>query len=170
MALKPQPDDLETNAVRPSAKSRREALREAARGREHFSPPTLIAEEASVFISYSRRDQAAVEGLVEWLRLLGVTVVWDRDFLSGTIDHLIKRAIDDAHCVIVIWSDHACHSDWVCGEARRALVAAKLVATHIDGFSIDDLSLEFSGQNSVPISDLERIAGSLAKHGVAVRR
>ena len=174
------PRPRRSDSARRAARRRRDALRAAAHKRVSSRADECVlrsdddAEPApgqrSVFISYSRRDEAQVSAFVECLRRAGILVVWDRDFPSGRIDKLIREAIDAAACVIVVWSAASSESLWVDGEATRALKARKLVSTHLEGFDLDRLSLVFSGQNSIPVADLARIAGSLAQHGVDIAR
>lgn len=81
-----------------------------------------------IFISYARPDQPMVEALAEVLAEQGWSVWWDRSIPAGqNFDETISAALDQARCVVVLWSSHSIASDWVREEAlegaqRRILV------------------------------------------------
>lgn len=147
----------------------RAAARRPARAMRLAGPMRVGAIQPPVFISYARPDYEIARDLVEHLRERGVAVTWDQD-LSGGIDfeRTIRKVIDDAPTVLVVWSAAAAASAFVRDEARRALAAAKLVTTHVDGFDFADVPLGFGHLHAVPVEDRDRVARSLADHGVAV--
>lgn len=58
-----------------------------------------------IFLSYSRKDSAVAETLTESLKQRGWTVWWDPDVRPGEIfEDVIAEALDEARCVIVLWS------------------------------------------------------------------
>jgi len=81
-----------------------------------------------VFISYAREDLERVRAIVGVIEAAGYSVFWDRDVPPGmTWRQYIGKALEEAKCVIVVWSKHSIESDWVMEEAddgrqRRILV------------------------------------------------
>lgn len=71
-------------------------------------------EGASVFISYSSKDTAAVNKLDQWLRDHGIRVLRDRSwFAAGTsIKDNIRKAVSLADKVIAIYSQNSRDRDW----------------------------------------------------------
>lgn len=73
---------------------------------------------ADVFISYAREDLERVRPIVRLLEGAGWSVFWDRTIPPGmTWRQFIGKALDDATCVIVVWSESSVVSDWVIEEA-----------------------------------------------------
>ncbi|TAN83988.1 MAG: toll/interleukin-1 receptor domain-containing protein [Gallionella sp.] len=67
-----------------------------------------------IFISYAREDEARVEPLVHVLENQGWSVFWDRRIPAGqSWRSYIGRALAEAKCVIVAWSNESVHSNWV---------------------------------------------------------
>jgi hypothetical protein len=86
-----------------------------------------------LFISYARVDRGRIEVLAALLEQQGYSVWWDRQIVAGTaFDKEIERALADARCVIVAWSEHSVGSDWVRAEAAFALETNKLVPIALD--------------------------------------
>ena len=88
---------------------------------------------SDIFISYASGDRAlALVPVVQLLERQGWTVWWDRTILPGkNFDEVIERALDDARCVVVVWSRESVGSQWVKSEAaegaRRNLVVPILL-------------------------------------------
>ncbi len=82
-----------------------------------------------IFISYAREDRGRVAILAKLFVAEGWLVWWDRDNLpAGQKFHrVIDRAIQDASCVLVCWSEAAIDSDWVIDEANEAKNQNKLL-------------------------------------------
>src|SRR5262245_64221138 len=58
-----------------------------------------------IFISYAREDESRVRALVGALETAGWAVFWDRQIPTGsTWRGHIGRALDDARCILVVWS------------------------------------------------------------------
>jgi hypothetical protein len=67
-----------------------------------------------VFVSYASRDRDAVKPLVDRLERAGWSIWWDREIGAGTaFDRKIEQALDQARCVVVVWSKAAVESEWV---------------------------------------------------------
>ena len=73
---------------------------------------------SDIFLSYASDDLPRVGLLIRALERHGWSVWWDRTILPGrTFDQAIEEALDAARCVMVVWSQHSVHSDWVKTEA-----------------------------------------------------
>jgi adenylate cyclase len=74
---------------------------------------------SDIFVSYSRQDKARVAPLVAALERQGWSVWWDPEIVPGEeFDALIRREIDGANAVVVVWTPSSVASRWVRGEAR----------------------------------------------------
>ena len=78
----------------------------------------MVFKMADIFISYAREDLKRVEVLAALLKKFGWSVWWDRSIPAGkTFAKVIEEALEDAKCVIVIWSKESTNSSWVAAEA-----------------------------------------------------
>lgn len=76
---------------------------------------------SQIFISYAREDQAKASALVRRLEQEGWEIWWDQELIPGEVwDDRIQKAVDEAQCVIVLWSKESVQSEWVRAEAREA--------------------------------------------------
>jgi len=76
---------------------------------------------ADVFISYEHTDYPRARRIAEALERRGLTVWWDRKLLAGdAFEETIRKALDAARCVIVLWSKASVTSNWVKDEAGAA--------------------------------------------------
>ena len=81
-----------------------------------------------IFVSYASEDRARVVKLVEVLEAEGFSVWWDRRIELGvSYDKVIEDAIDEARCILVIWSSTSIDSDWVRAEAADGLERSLLL-------------------------------------------
>ncbi|HXQ10815.1 MAG TPA: AAA family ATPase [Caulobacteraceae bacterium] len=88
---------------------------------------------ADVFVSYSSQDRERVIPLVEAIEQRGWSVWWDRKIDAGTtFDREIETAIDEAKCIVVVWSENSVASDWVRSEAHEGLTRGILAPVAID--------------------------------------
>jgi len=86
-----------------------------------------------LFISYKREDQGKAKCLAEALEAKGWSVWWDPKLQAGEhFDTVIEKALQDARCVIVLWSARALQSQYVKDEASYALKLGKLVPITIE--------------------------------------
>jgi len=85
-----------------------------------------------IFISYASQDEQIAETLANALEKEGFDVWWDKEIPTGkTFDDVIEKAIKDANCVIVLWSEHSINSEWVHieaaeGKERNILIPIKI--------------------------------------------
>ncbi|MEA3413724.1 MAG: SUMF1/EgtB/PvdO family nonheme iron enzyme [Pseudomonadota bacterium] len=92
---------------------------------------------SDIFLSYSRDDENRAAGLAGALEALGWSVWWDRTIPAGkTFDEVIEAAIDDARCIIVMWSESSVKSRWVRTEAEEGAHRGVLVPVRIDDVRI----------------------------------
>ncbi len=83
---------------------------------------------SDIFISYAKEDRARAQLFAQALARQGWSVFWDRTIAAGrTWRDTIGRELEQARCVVVLWSPHSIISDWVLDEAddareRRVLV------------------------------------------------
>src|SRR5512139_1457985 len=88
---------------------------------------------ADIFISYSRQDLPRARHIEHALSQCGWTVFWDRDLLPGEgYRRAIARELEEARCVIVLWSRTSIDSEWVIDEAESGKQSDCLVSVLID--------------------------------------
>ena len=88
-----------------------------------------------IFLSYDKSDRKKVRILAEALAKQGHSIWWDRDIHGGKrYAKVIKNKLNNAQCVIVLWSKHSVESDWVLDEAE--LAKDKLIPILIDKVDI----------------------------------
>lgn len=92
-----------------------------------------MAAMADVFISYSSDDRSRISVLAERLEQEGFSVWWDREIPVGH-DYItfISMQLDEAACVIVVWSAASVASPYVRSEAEAARVRGVLVPALIE--------------------------------------
>jgi hypothetical protein len=92
---------------------------------------------SDIFISYKREEQATARQLADALGKEGWTVWWDPKLRAGEhFDDVIEKALNEAKCVIVLWSDLSLQSQYVKDEARYALERNKLVPVAIENVNL----------------------------------
>lgn len=88
---------------------------------------------ADLFVSYKREDRVAVERIISRLAKEGYSIWWDSRLEAGeSFGESIAQEIDEAKCVIVIWSQASVGSKWVYAEATEADNQGKLVPIIIE--------------------------------------
>jgi hypothetical protein len=92
---------------------------------------------SQIFIRYSSKDSAKAQQLVRVLEKKGWSVWWDKIIPAGkAFDLAISKALNEAQCVIVLWSKNSVKSDWVWEEAAEGAGRKILVPTVIDNVKI----------------------------------
>ncbi|MEZ5956712.1 MAG: toll/interleukin-1 receptor domain-containing protein [Hyphomonadaceae bacterium] len=87
----------------------------------------------SIFLSYKRENQDAVERIVRGLRGAGLAVWWDQDIApDAPWEQTIEGELTKAKVVIVAWSQAAVGSENVKAEARRARNQGKLIQVYVE--------------------------------------
>ena len=89
---------------------------------------------ADIFISYAREDEELAHRLARILEAHGYNLWWDTHMSAGSdVQQAIERELDDARCVLVLWSSNSQQSHWVRDEAQRGLDRGVLVPVSLDG-------------------------------------
>lgn len=96
---------------------------------------------SDIFISYSSTDVDKARTLAKVLITRGWSVWWDRKIPPGKIfSQVIKEALDNAKCVVVLWSKNSISSEWVQNEAAEGVRRKILVPVFVEEV---DLPFEF---------------------------
>lgn len=92
---------------------------------------------SDIFISYASADREKAKLLAGALEQKGWTVWWDRKIPPGkTFSQVIKEALDNAKCIVVLWSNESVNSDWVQNEAAEGARRKILVPAFIEDVEI----------------------------------
>lgn len=92
---------------------------------------------SDIFISYSRHDQEWVGKLAKALEEVGYSIWWDTRLLAGDDFHeVIPAALEEASCVIVVWSKVSVTRKWVKAEAARASDRNVLIPIQLEPVAI----------------------------------
>src|SRR5688572_3266712 len=107
---------------------------------------------SDVFISYKAEDRARVRPLVDALEADGLSVWWDAHIGGGDEwRDTIARHLDEARCVIVVWSKRSVGPEgrFVRDEAARALRRGAYLPVRIDKV---EPPLGFGETQALPLS------------------
>lgn len=92
---------------------------------------------SDVFISYARSTAKQADRIAEALRMHGHDVWRDTQLQAHQgFRKTIEKELCAARSVLVLWSEDAARSDWVCSEASRARALGKLVQLTLDGSAV----------------------------------
>lgn len=106
---------------------------------------------SDIFISYASADRETAHKFADALEGLGWSVWWDREIPPGkTFDQVIEEELNNARCVVVLWSTESVRSRWVRTEASAALDRERLVPALIDTVAIP---LEFKRIQAATLMD-----------------
>jgi len=88
---------------------------------------------ADIFLSYASADRSRAEPIAKALEGEGWSVWWDRTIPPGmTFVQVIEKEINEAKCVLVLWSNNSIKSEWVQEEATIGKQGKILVPAKID--------------------------------------
>lgn len=88
---------------------------------------------ADIFLSYAREDIASARRIAEMLESSGWSVWWDRRIPPGQdFTAYIQRQLDEARCIVVLWSKASVASHFVRDEATEGLKGGRLVPTLLE--------------------------------------
>jgi hypothetical protein len=126
---------------------------------------------ADVFISYSQKDKVLAEQLGGLLQEIGLTVWWDAELIPAEkFREEIRRQIELAIAVIVIWADHSSNSAFVIDEADLAREAGKLISTLAEGFAASRVPLGFRNAHMTALADGSALIRALTSRGVTASK
>jgi hypothetical protein len=92
---------------------------------------------SDIFISYKREEQAIARKLADALEKEGWSVWWDPKLRAGEhFDDVIEKALNEAKCVVAMWSKQSVQSRYVRDEATYALDRDKLVPVAIENVNL----------------------------------
>lgn len=136
------------------------------RGRKMPDQPGAPDKAVTLFLSYSRDDEAYARRLASTLDHAGYTIWWDALIEGGdTYSRSIADALERADAIIVLWSARSVESDWVRDEAAQGRERHRLVPLSIDGskpplgfrqYQVIDLSRWHGRKNAPEIGAIER--------------
>jgi hypothetical protein len=111
----------------------------------------LKRRKHDIFISYASEDRERVQVLAEIMKGQGWSVWWDRIILPGRrFDEEIQSALNQAKCVVVVWSKSSITSDWVKDEISEAVAKGLLVPAVIEHA---DIPLGYRRYQAADLSD-----------------
>ncbi len=125
---------------------------------------------ADIFISYSSEDKTIVKNIAHLLEDKGWTVWWDRQIPIGQkYDTVIETELQNAACVLVVWTQRSVTSEWVKNEASEAAQKNILVPVVLDQVNIplafrrieSAMLIGWDGEDDHP--ELEILYHSIAK-------
>jgi len=77
---------------------------------------------SDIFLSYAREDLERARQLAEALARKGWDVFWDRTIPTGSNwRSFISKKLEEANCVVVVWSKASVGSNYVIEEAESGL-------------------------------------------------
>ncbi len=104
-------------------------------GADDASPPSQFRPQGDghIFVSYKSEDRHRARVVAEALERRGWPVWWDRDIQAGqAFRRAIQEALDNAQCVVVLWTIESVNSEWVLEEAQDAKARRILVPVLLD--------------------------------------
>ena len=94
---------------------------------------------ADIFLSYAREDTDCAGTMVRAMNGAGLSVWFDRYTpTASNWEDILKRELEKARCVVMLWSDHATTSHWVREEGMAGLERAVLVPVRVGESDIPD--------------------------------
>jgi formylglycine-generating enzyme len=88
---------------------------------------------SDIFISYARQDRPRAEAIAQALQDHGWSAWWDWHIPAGrTFRQVIQENLDNARCVIVLWSATSVTREWVIEEAAEGEERGILVPVLIE--------------------------------------
>jgi hypothetical protein len=107
-----------------------------------------------IFISYSSADGEFAGRLAGAFAEQGWSVWWDKQIPPG-MDYaqVIESAVNEAQCIIVLWSRHSIGSRWVHTEAAAGADRNVVITAIIDDTRNEDLPFEFKRLQAVRLED-----------------
>ena len=139
--------------------------------------PHATDQTVTLFLSYSREDEAYARRLASTLEHVGYTIWWDALIQGGAAySRSISEALETADAVIVLWSARSVESDWVRDEAGQGRDRRRLVPLSIDGskpplgfrqYQVIDIGHWHGRRNAPEIAAIDRAIKSVLDNGEA---
>jgi hypothetical protein len=133
---------------------------------------------SNIFFSYAHEDLERIQQIVSALEEQSWTVFWDRRIPAGKDwRSYIGKALDEAKCLLVAWSQHSVNSPWVMEEADEGKRRGIFVPVMLDdaepprgfrGIQAANLTDWQPGQESIPFKQfLEDVRSILDAPSIA---
>ncbi len=88
---------------------------------------------SDIFLSYKSEDSEKAQKIAKAIEKKGYTVWWDRIIPPGrNFDDVIEEELDEAKCVVVLWSEKSIKAKWVKTEASEGDMRGILVPVLIE--------------------------------------
>jgi len=123
---------------------------------------------ADIFLSYAREDELRARAVAVGLESCGWSVFWDRLIPHGQdFSTHLQQQLDDARCIVVLWSKVSVASRFVRDEASEGL-DGRLVPVFIEatrqplGFRQLQAGELSNWQGARPHVEFDRLVGSIA--------
>ena len=123
---------------------------------------------SDIFISYSSDDIAIAKEIAEELQSRGWSVFWDRTVPPGKDGFdIIEFELENARCVIVLWSKSSIKSKWVKEEAGEGLEKEILIPVFIEkvrppfGFKRIQAADLTNWKRGIPNSEFDKLIKSI---------
>jgi formylglycine-generating enzyme required for sulfatase activity len=125
--------EQERSAQEEAEAARRAEQERSARVKADLEVAGASQKMAHIFISHARKDRPHAEVIAKALGDRGWSVWWDWNVPGRkTFRQVIQEELDDARCVIVLWSAASVTSDWVIEEAAEGAQRGILVPALIE--------------------------------------
>ena len=109
---------------------------------------------SEIFISYANEDMDFARRLAGAFEGEGWSVWWDKQIPPGMdYAHVIEAAVEQARCVVVLWSRHSIGSRWVQTEAAVGADREIVATVIVDDISADQVPFEFRRLQAVNLGD-----------------
>lgn len=90
-----------------------------------------------IFLSYDPSDMEVAADLAEMLESEGWSVSWYREISPGrSYDATVREALEEARCLVVLWTRASVVQRWVLNEARVGADRGILVAALMDDVEV----------------------------------
>jgi hypothetical protein len=140
--------DIKRSTEEPKSAQRAPAEQLPYREPARPKPEPLVPD---IFIGYAREDEARIRELALALEEHGWSIFWEKRIPAGkNWESYIRQALNDAKCVIIAWSQHSIHSNWVREEAYEAKERGILAPVLLDSVKPP---LGFRGINAADLTD-----------------
>lgn len=109
---------------------------------------------SEIFISYANEDTDFARRLAHAFEDEGWSVWWDKRIPPG-MDYakVIEAAVEQARCVVVLWSKYSIRSRWVQTEAAVGADREIVATVIVDEISADQVPFEFRRLQAVNLKD-----------------